>query len=131
MYISAQNTINHFKIKKGGNSFLCLSADTIGGKMMIVRSLINEMELLVGNIRSHSLEEIIDMEIDIAAVVPLQLANSIEHHPEIIKNIKVLLVGGGPISKKIEDQMILNNCSDYHTYGMTETISHVELGELG
>ena len=66
MCVSAQNTIDRFKIKKGGCSFLCLSADTIGGKMMIVRSIINEMELLVGDIRIHSLEAITDLNIVIA-----------------------------------------------------------------
>jgi O-succinylbenzoic acid--CoA ligase len=131
MCISAQKTIDHFKLKKGGSSFLCLSVDTIGGKMMIVRSIINEMELLVGDIRTHSLEEIKNLEIDLAAIVPLQLAYSLEQHLETIKKIKVLLVGGGPISKKIEEQMILNNCSAYHTYGMTETVSHVALRKIG
>ena len=131
MCVSAQNTIDRFKIKKGGCSFLCLSADTIGGKMMIVRSIINEMELLAGDIRIHSLEAITDLNIDLAAVVPLQLAHSLEHHPKTIKNIKVLLVGGAPVSKKIEEQMIINNCSAYHTYGMTETISHVAVRKIG
>lgn len=126
---SAQNTIQTFGVKKGAKAYLCLSTHTIAGKLTVVRAILNEMELIVGDVSSDALEKGLP-EIELAAVVPLQL-----HH--LIKNnvtfptVKTLLVGGGPISKELCSQLFDRGITAIHTYGMTETLTHVAYRRIG
>ena len=72
MQISARKTLEFFKLEKGSSALLCLSLDTIAGKMMIVRSLIGELKL---HITTASANPILALKtpIDFVALVPMQL----------------------------------------------------------
>ena len=52
MQISARKTLEYFKLEVGSSALLCLSLETIAGKMMLVRSLLG-LEFLFGG--DHSL----------------------------------------------------------------------------
>lgn len=126
---SAQKTLDFFHLNKDSNALLCLSPDTIAGKMMIVRAIQGNLNLVIGEVSSHPLKNC-DERIDFAAMVPLQLENSIDHDLEKTHRIKTIIVGGGPVSpalgKKIKDHQL----NVYHTFGMTETISHIALRKI-
>ena len=47
MIASAQVTIQALDLTKSDSSLLCLSAQYIGGKMMVVRSLLTKMDLVI------------------------------------------------------------------------------------
>ena len=130
MRISAEKTIRYFSLKKGGSAYLCLSTETIAGKMMIVRALLNDMQLIVGPVSANSLDKL-NSPVDFCAVVPIQLQHSLTHHPEKLKLISSIIVGGAPVSIQLEKQLIDCKLSVYQTYGMTETVSHVALKKIG
>lgn len=130
MIISARKTLNFLNIEKGSTSLLCLSPNTIAGKMILVRSIIGDLKLIVGQVNSNPLENI-SRQIDFVAMVPLQLQQTLETDPEKIRSIKSVIIGGGPISQNVSSLLKKMDLSVYHTYGMTETISHVAMRKVG
>jgi O-succinylbenzoic acid--CoA ligase len=130
MLVSAKNTLNFLKIQKNCNALLCLSPTTIAGKMMVIRSVVGELNLIVGSINSNPLENI-DLPIEFVAMVPMQLKSTLEYSAHKLKNIPSVLIGGGPISPNLSAALKENNTTVFHTYGMTETISHVAMRKVG
>lgn len=127
---SAHKTIDYLNINKGSTAALCLSTTTIAGKMMVIRSIVGDLNLRVLPVNSNPLKDV-DGTIDFIALVPLQLQTILTESPEKLKSISKIIVGGGRISKQLEDLLIENELTVYHTYGMTETISHVAMRKVG
>ncbi len=127
---SAENTIRFFKLTAQKNALLCLPLTTIGGKMMIIRSLISSMKLQIETPSANPLKTI-DSEIDFIAVTPMQLGNILHESLEKIKKIKTILVGGAPISLELQSLLKQYEITVFHSYGMTETASHVALKRVG
>jgi O-succinylbenzoic acid--CoA ligase len=130
MIISAKKTIDFLGIQPNSTTLLCLSIETIAGKMMVVRSIVGNLALIIGPTNSNPLKNI-DLNIDFAAFVPLQIQKILDSNPEKLKAIKSTIVGGGPISNKLEYQLKQQEITLFHTFGMTETISHVALRRVG
>ncbi|MCZ4695556.1 O-succinylbenzoic acid--CoA ligase [Ancylomarina euxinus] len=128
MIQSAKMTGKFFSLKKGNKALLCLSPQFIAGKMMIVRAHIWQMNLICVKPDGHPLTDL-NMNIDFAAMIPLQVANSI-HNNEQINRVKTILIGGGVVDKQINDQLQDLNCHFYSSFGMTETLSHIALKSL-
>lgn len=131
MRISARKTLSTFSVKKGGTAFLCLSTQTIAGKMMVVRAEENNMTLYVGDIRTTALDSLPIHSCDLMAIVPLQLESALRSNPALIKNSKTVLLGGGPVSSAHLSDLKKVNASVIHTYGMTETLSHIAYRIVG
>ena len=129
MIASAIATGEYLGLAKGDSALLCLSTDTIGGKMMIVRALVLELDLYISDVNSSPLDKI-DRPINFAAMVPMQVATSIAKKPTCLDSIDILIIGGAPISGSLEAQLQDYNCRCFHTFGMTETISHIALRSL-
>jgi O-succinylbenzoic acid--CoA ligase len=130
MLISAKNTLNYLNIQKNRNALLCLSPTTIAGKMMVIRSIVGELNLIVGSVNSNPLENI-DLPIEFIALVPMQLKITLEKCAHKLKKIPSILIGGGPISPSLSAALKENKTTVFHTYGMTETISHVAMRKVG
>jgi len=128
---SARMTLDYLKLQKGDKALLCLPADYIAGKMMIVRSLVGNLNLFAVEPRGNPLENI-DDEFDLAAMIPLQVYNILNHPNgrKKIEQIKKLLVGGGAISVLLEEKLKDMDNEIFSTYGMTETVSHIALRRL-
>jgi len=131
MRISALKTISTFSVKEGGTAFLCLSTKTIAGKMMIIRAIENQMTLYVGDIHSNKLSNFPIAAFDLLAIVPLQLETCLNYQPDLIKYSSTVLVGGGPVSSEQINQLTQIGATIYHTYGMTETLSHIAFRSIG
>jgi O-succinylbenzoic acid--CoA ligase len=129
MKASARATGRFLGLKKGDSALLCLSMDTIGGRMMVVRALELQLELIVSDVTSTPLANL-DTSIDFAAMVPMQVQKSFENHREKVSRIKTLIIGGGPVSPALIDQLQNIPTLAYHTFGMTETISHIAMRKL-
>ena len=130
MRISARKTIDYFNIKKGNSALLCLSLETIAGKMMLVRSLIGELNLHVSAV---SVNPILTLKnpVDFVALVPMQLESAVDSAVEKLKSIKIVLVGGAPVSEGLIQKLKDHKITVFQSYGMTETISHVALRKIG
>ncbi len=125
MVNSALATGEFFDLKPGDSTLLCLSAAYIAGKMMLARAMVLGLELdlvlpasnpLLGNTKTY----------DFCAMVPLQLEAALEQ----INQIKKLIVGGAPISKKLREKAQLTRAQIFETYGMTETITHIAVRKI-
>jgi O-succinylbenzoic acid--CoA ligase len=131
MIASAQMTCKYFKINSKSNLLLCLSADYIAGKMMIVRAFIGGANLVTVSPDGNPLKPFKDKS-DFAAMVPLQVENSLSTSGTKRKflSIKNVIVGGAAIPYALEKR--IEKCSNniYSTFAMTETLSHIALRRL-
>lgn len=129
MEASAKATCQFLNIQEGQKALLCLSPQTIGGLMMIVRSFVMNLDLIVSEVRSNPLKNISE-QIDFIAIVPLQLEALLTESPQKIKLLKNSIVGGGPISPALEEKIKALDVNIFQTFGMTETISHFALRQI-
>jgi O-succinylbenzoic acid--CoA ligase len=129
---SAQKTIAFFELKPETKALLCLSPDTIGGKMMLVRALVGNYSLLITNPSLDPFEHV-EEQIDFVALVPAQLAHIFRNPSSLskLKKVKYILIGGADIPEALCEQLRAHELSAYQSYGMTETISHVALRIIG
>ena len=125
MVHSAQATGSYFKLGAGTRALLCLSADYIAGKMMLVRAMTLGWDLHIVAPAKDSLVEY-DNDYDFVAMVPYQVYHSIE----ALDKVKKLIIGGGVVSAELEDRLQSKQTEVFATYGMTETISHVAVRRL-
>lgn len=130
MVISAKKTLDYFDLNPGDTALLCLSPETIAGKMMIVRSLVGNLNLIVSDIDSAPLEKT-EQHIDFVALVPLQVEKTLKTAPKKLISVKTILIGGGPISASLSIKLREQKIQAFHSYGMTETISHVAIRKVG
>jgi O-succinylbenzoic acid--CoA ligase len=127
MLMSAKKTLAYLQIADASTLHLGLSTKTIAGKMMLVRALVNDAHLIVSEVSANTLVKI-NEPIHFSAMVPLQLENYLQS--QIIKPIETIIVGGAPINRQLEQEAAKSISRIYHTFGMTETISHVALRRL-
>ncbi|MEA3496732.1 MAG: AMP-binding protein [Bacteroidota bacterium] len=134
LIISAKQTIETFKISKSDTLFLCLPVDHSAGFMMVIRALVCKANLLVLKPSKNPLKEIsLNQKIDFFAFIPQQFSSLILETPEKIKILnksRAVIIGGERISKEIIAQAKEIQAPVFHTYGMTETLTHVALKRL-
>lgn len=124
MVNSAIATGNFFKLEPGDKALMCLPANYIAGKMMLVRSIILGLEL---DVISPSFDDFnYNKYYSFSAVVPLQLEKLI-NFPH---NIKTIIVGGAAVSRRIKQKLFNSRGLIYETYGMTETVSHIAIRRI-
>jgi O-succinylbenzoic acid--CoA ligase len=117
---SAKATGDFFQLDANTKALLCLSTQFIAGKMMVVRALQLGWHLDAVMPSSFPLQKV-DKHYDFVAMVPLQVANSLAK----LNQIKLVLIGGAPLSTALRDQLIKLGTRAYESYGMTETVTHI------
>lgn len=152
---SARITCDFLGIQSGDSAFLCLPLDYIAGKMMTVRSIERELRLVCVEPCGHPLSNealqqatavdfhtssscsaatILARGIDFAAMVPMQVFNSLSvpEERERLGRIKNLIIGGGAIDEALAAELMTlpEEIAVWSTYGMTETLSHIALRRL-
>jgi O-succinylbenzoic acid--CoA ligase len=130
MLQSAKKTLEFLELKKEDTAYLCLSTETIAGKMMVVRCILGELKLVVGPISASSLSSY-PSKVDFTAIVPLQLEHVLTNHPTRLQSIQSVIVGGAPVSDRLINELKEKQLTVFQTYGMTETISHVAIRKIG
>ncbi|MVX36724.1 AMP-binding protein [Myroides sp. LoEW2-1] len=120
MINSAKATGTFFGIGEGSKALLCMSTKYVGGKLMLIRSLILGWELdfvkptsspLLGNVKTY----------DFVAMVPMQ----VEHSLKELSKVKTIIIGGAKVSQTLKDKLKGVETKVYETYGMTETVTHI------
>ena len=145
MLNSARITCDFLGLKPGDTALLCMSTDYIAGKMMVVRSIERDLKLievepcghpldikhLTLNIK-HSQFSIFNFQFDFAAMVPMQVYNSLQvpEEKERLMAIRHLIIGGGAIDEAMEAELRTFPHAVWSTYGMTETLSHIALRRI-
>ncbi|MEG1563181.1 MAG: AMP-binding protein [Bacteroides sp.] len=131
MMQSARMTCEVLHLTQGDTALLCMPLQYIAGKMMVVRALVAGLNLIVRTPTGHPLANVSE-EIRFAAMVPLQVYNSIDVPEEWkrLNHIGILLIGGGMINPYYLVKLRTMPGEIYATYGMTETLSHIALCRL-
>ena len=134
MLASARATCDFLGLQRGDTALLCMSVDYIAGKMMVVRAIERGLHLLCVGPSSHPLDmskwpDKIGHFLDFAAMVPLQVYSSLQVPKErkLLSNIRHIIIGGGPLDPSLEAELRGLDNAIWHSYGMTETLSHVAL----
>lgn len=132
MIASARSSIRALGLKEGDTGLLCISPDFIGGKMMLVRSLLAGMRIIAVTPVSNPLSLLPEnLKIDFVAMVPYQLYEILQSKSsEFLNRIRIAIIGGATVNNETEKKLQVYSCLVYSTYGMTETISHIALRPL-
>ncbi len=133
MTASAERTCDFFKLKNGDIALLALPATHIGGKMMILRSMIRGLQLICVEPRSNPLEHLVFYgEIEFAAFTPMQMGAILDDKMSgiMLSQFHKIILGGGEVSYPLRQRLQDIHPSVYETYGMTETISHIALRKI-
>ena len=133
MKASALATLSTLNIEANDHALLCINAEYIGGKMMIARSIIGNLNLIIAPTIANPLKDFsTQMPIEFFSFVPYQFERIIDESPEkipFLEDSKAIILGGAPVSDSLAEKINtqFSNTKVYSTYGMTETVSHVAL----
>lgn len=133
MVLSAEKTLAALDLGCGDKALLCITPHYIGGLMMLVRSLVGDLQLTVVKPTGNPFEKLShDEDFDFTALVPLQLVNVLNDEKSSVRlsGLKAVIVGGAPISSALEIASKKISAPIYQTFGMTETVSHIALRRL-
>jgi O-succinylbenzoic acid--CoA ligase len=125
MVNSALATGDFFDLKPGDTVLNCLPVRFIAGKMMFIRAFVLGLEMDFVAPSSTPLLRC-QTTYDFCAMVPLQAQHSLAQ----LHYIKKLIVGGAPISKELQLELLSVPTEVFETYGMTETITHIAIRKL-
>lgn len=133
MQHSANKTCDILGLRERDSALLCLPIEYISGKMMVVRAMERNLNLVV---KTPSINPLNDLKeaIDFCAMSPLQVENSLDK----IQLIKNIIIGGATVSESLKNKIAENLNSKesklenhiFETYGMSETLSHIALKKI-
>ncbi|MDB5273422.1 MAG: AMP-dependent synthetase [Chitinophagaceae bacterium] len=131
---SANRTIEFFNIQSSDTLLLALNTSFMGGMMMIVRAIVAKTHLIYIAPKNLTSSILCDLPpIKLASLVPYQATVLLrENKLDPFVSIQNLLLGGAPIDGTLQQKLFAleSPCHFYHTYGMTETASHVAIKEI-
>lgn len=132
MLASADATGAFFHTHSDTKLLCCLSPEYIAGKMMLVRAMLWDCPIELVEPSSNPLNGL-EVIPDFVALVPLQVETILKYHESLskLKQIGKVIIGGAPISDKLQQELTKNGIEAWQTYGMTETVSHIALAKIG
>ena len=128
---SARMTCDFLHLQPGDTALLCLPVDYIAGKMVVVRAMVRQLQLVIKAPQAHPLAELHHAP-TFAAMVPMQVTSSLNnaHERQLLADIRQLIIGGGAIDETLEKELRDFPNNVWSTYGMTETLSHIALRKI-
>ncbi len=131
MMRSARMTCERLGLRRGDTALLCMNLRYIGAMMVVVRSLVAELNLIVRPASSHPMADV-DTPPRFAAMVPMQVRGtlSVPEERRRLERTGILIIGGGAVDDALLEEVRRLPGAVYSTYGMTETLSHVALRRL-
>jgi O-succinylbenzoic acid--CoA ligase len=134
MEASARATASALDLRQGMRSLICLPTAFVAGRMMLVRGLVLGLEMTLVPPTSDPLGEgSAGQGFDFAAFVPLQMQTMLDGPADRrmrLNAMHAILVGGAPLSPALEAAIATLEAPVFHTYGMTETATHIALRRL-
>jgi o-succinylbenzoate---CoA ligase len=134
MIQSASASTDFLDLKRFQSCLLALPASYIAGKMLLVRALVNGMDVDVIHPSLNVLAELDQKHsYELSSFVPSQLDSILQHERAVhaLQQFKLVLVGGAPLSKRLEKALHqMQHVELWQTYGMTETVSHIALRRI-
>jgi len=129
MLLSARRTLDFLELQAGHSALLCLPVRYIAGKMMVVRALTGGLDLILKDPSGRPLEGRTE-GVTFAAMVPLQVHESLLHR-DPLSMVSKLIIGGGELHESLRDELsLMESLEVYTTFGMTETCTHFALRRI-
>ncbi|MFA7688043.1 MAG: AMP-binding protein [Moheibacter sp.] len=125
MKMSAQMTGEFFGLQKGDTALLCMPVNFIAGRMMVVRAIELKLKLFCVQPKSKMVLEKFPT-LDFVPMTPMQAEASLAD----LGKIRILLLGGAPLSDGLRKNLSALETKCFESYGMTETITHIALKEI-
>lgn len=124
---SARLTAATFGLHAGDRVLHCLPSDFVAGKLMLVRAAVLGLDLHVIDPRGSVLEHLRTRDrFRFAAMVPLQLHRALkEDRARVEDQFETILLGGGPVSEALINELQGLRTQVFIGYGSTETVTHV------
>lgn len=129
MLISAHKTLSFFELIPGNTALLCLSPKYIAGKMMVVRAMLGQLNLIYFGLSANPLLKLSET-IDFAAMVPAQVKKAFSESKNALNSVAKLIIGGAPVDEGLRCNILELQTQCWETFGMTETVSHIALREI-
>lgn len=129
---SARLTGQTFRLHRGDRALMCLGASFIAGRMMLVRGFVVGLDLHVTGPGGGVLDHLRTQDrFRFAAMVPAQLHRALQDdRPRLERQFGTILLGGGPVSRALEEDVQGLGVEVVQGYGSTETLTHVALRPL-
>ncbi len=123
METSALNTGRFLEWREGESALMVLPARYIAGKMMLVRAIVWQLELEI-----QSPASIVEprRNYHFTALTPMQAKLSFSN----LHRFGQIILGGEAVTSSFTKQLQEIPAAVWHTYGMTETASHVAMKRL-
>ena len=125
MINSARMTGERFRISAGMDVLGCLPLSYVAGKLMMVRAIELGWHIDLVAPSKNPLDKVAK-RYDFTALTAYQVKHSLNH---LYKSRKTI-IGGGPVDEALVESLNGRHTRAYHTYGMTETSTHVGVREL-
>ncbi|MEN8224104.1 MAG: AMP-binding protein [Bacteroidota bacterium] len=127
---SARITLDFLKLKEGDKALLCLPVNYIAGKMMIIRAFVGGLGLHYVKPSLHPDFSLYDT-FDLIALVPSMLSETIKRgKAHDLERFNKILLGGSAVPFEMEKALKGLQSYIWHSYGMTETITHIALRSI-
>lgn len=128
---SARHTCAFLGLRPGDSALLAMPLRYIAGKMVVVRALVQGLNLVAVEPCSSPLREV-GTPLDFAALTPMQAYESLRDPvcAERLRNVKHLLLGGGAVTGSLAAALRDFPNADWSSYAMTETLSHIALRKV-
>ncbi len=130
MRASARLTAGYFGLRQNCDVLLALPSSYIAGKMVIVRALTNGWNLWFTEPSSNPLKDI-EQQFEFASFTPMQMEGILDNNPAKLTLVNTILVGGAEVRPTLAARIKAIHGRCYETYGMTETVSHVAVRNIG
>ncbi len=129
---SAKRSNSFFGLDVNSKVLMCLSPNTIGGKMMLIRALTGNYSIEVIEPSANPLSDLSGkLHYSFVSLVPYQIKRILEETPEKLDLFDQVLLGGMGLSMELEKTLLSVTPSIYIGFGMTETVSHIALRKMG
>lgn len=128
MRASALMTASFLGLTSEDTALLCMPLRYIAGMMMVVRAQVVGMRLISAEPSNHPLLDITEAP-TFAAMVPSQVYETLKakRERELLCQIRHVIIGGGALDPDLEAELQKLPNHIWHSYGMTETLSHIAL----
>ncbi len=131
--LSCRLTANALGIDAQDRIYCCLPLDKVGGMMQLFRAMVWNIPIDVVQASANPLLHYTG-DASIVSLTPMQLGLVLQNHESkaALKRFRLVLLGGAGLSAELEAELQhWENPLFYHTYGMTETYSHIALRQAG
>ena len=125
---SSSRTAQVFNLKQGAVVFCALPAIYVAGKMMMYRAVFEQWQLHWQ--RPTAIPHPVG-KFDFGVFTVAQVVAMLERNIQSLNGFVNVLLGGGNITPRAAELLSKTTVKAYMGYGMTETLTHIALMEIG